>query len=652
MLQFDKACKYVADFETTVYDGQEKTEVWAAASVKLWSEDVEVFNRIDSFFKWHFKKQKKQIIYFHNLKFDGAFIVDWLIKSGFLYASPQHRALKAGELRDPQEFTWIDKVKDMPVKSFKTVISDMGMWYLIVIKTYQGKIIEIRDSLKLLPFTVKKIGKDFGCKHQKLEIEYEGFREAGGVISESEKEYIKNDVLVVKEGLEALFNQGLTELTIGACCLKEFKGGLGFSDAYDCLFPDLTESPLDYNIYGQNTVDAYIRKSYRGGWCYVVKGKEDKIFKDGTTADVNSLYPSSMHSESGNIYPYDTPIFWEGSEIPDEALDGKHYYFIRIRTRFYLKKDKLPFIQIKDSWLYNSRDNLESSDVWDGKKYRKWLWDGGVKVPTSVTLTLTQTDYELIKEHYDLIDCEILDGCYFKAKAGFFDDYIDHWSEVKKTSKGARRQCAKLLLNNLYGKMSASTASNFQVPVNDNGVIKYFTVVANDKKAGYIPVGSAITSYSRAFTIRAAQKNYYGKNKRGFIYADTDSIHCDLKPDEIKGIKVHPTNFNCWKLESCWDKGIFVRPKTYIERVTKEDLQEVEPYLNIKCAGMPQRCKDLLNASITGCEIQAKTKDEEYFLKTKRQLTDFKRGLKVPSKLLPKRIEGGIVLLNTTYAMR
>ena len=66
--------------------------------------------------------------------------------------------------------------------------------------------IELRDSLKLLPFSVKRIGESFKTKHKKLEMEYKGFRYAGCEITEEEKKYIANDVLVVKEALEFMFN--------------------------------------------------------------------------------------------------------------------------------------------------------------------------------------------------------------------------------------------------------------------------------------------------------------------------------------------------------------------------------------------------------------------------------------------------------------
>ena len=43
------------------------------------------------------------------------------------------------------------------------------------------------------------------------------------------------------------------------------------------MFPDIYEIPLDSN-YTYATAGDYIRKSYRGGWCYLVKGKENKLY--------------------------------------------------------------------------------------------------------------------------------------------------------------------------------------------------------------------------------------------------------------------------------------------------------------------------------------------------------------------------------------
>lgn len=648
---------FVGDFETTVYDGQKTTEVWASACVELGSEDVKIFSSISEQFNYLKNLDTNIRIYYHNLKFDGSF---WL---SFLLTDLKFEQAYNIQSDDKSTIEWQEE-RFMSNNSFKYSISELGQWYTIIIKVH-GHYIEIRDSLKLLPFSLRRIGESFKTKHQKLEMEYTGFRYSGCVISNEEQEYIKNDALVIKEALEIMFEQGHDSLTIGGCCLEEFKRLTGKED-FEVLFPNLYEIEIG-DEYGSKNVGEYIKRSYRGGWCYLVKGKESREYNNGTTADVNSLYPSMMSSESGNIYPYGKPTFWKGDYIPEQALLKSRYYFIRVKTRFKLKHEMLPTIQIKHSYLYKATDMLETSDILDpdtGEYSRYFANAKGEVFDTSVIMTLTMTDYELIKEHYHLIDFEILDGCYFQAGMGFFDEYIEKYKTIKLMSKGALRELAKLFLNNLYGKMASSTNSSFKVCYEkEDGSLGFFSVLANDKKPGYIAIGSAITSYSRNFTIRTAQKNYHGVDSRGFIYADTDSIHCDLEPNEIQGIKVHDKNFCCWKLESCWDKAIFVRAKTYIERVTHEDLEPIEnPYYNIKCAGMPERCKSLLNKSLTAYTINNKEeyestkdkykKEEQIFIEKNRELTDFKLGLIVPSKLLPKRIKGGVLLVSTTFEMR
>ena len=689
MARSEKWRTFSADFETTVEQNtreQKSTEVWSAASVELWTENVMVFHSIGELFNYYISLDENIVVYFHNLKFDGNFWMYYLLH----------------DLKYKQAYDIVDEkhVKfrknwDMPDKSFKYAISDMGQWYSMTIK-HNGHYIELRDSLKLLPFSLKAIGKSFQTKHQKLEMEYKGERYAGCPITEEEMKYIANDVLVIKEALEIMFSEGHRKLTIGSCCLSEYRNIM--QDEYNDYFPDLYKVPLDEEKFGSKNAGEWIHKSYKGGWCYIVKQKACKEFHNGVTADVNSLYPSVMHSDSGSDYPvgmpkfvhveadegalfgdYTCPVkydpFWFQPEPkPTRPHEYGHFYFFRIKTRFYLKPGKLPFIQIKGTWMYKGTEALESSDVIgkDGVA-REYYYDvDGNLHDTRVELTLTQTDFILLREHYDLVDYELLDYCEFASAIGIFDEYINKYAAIKKTSKGAKRTLAKLFLNNLYGKMASSMESSFKVAyLKDDGSVGYYEVEEYEKKPGYIPVGSAITSYARNFTIRAAQKNYYGPDKPGFIYADTDSIHCDLPPEQLKGITVHPTNFCCWKLESSWDIGWFVRQKTYIEHVTKEDLEPIEkPYYNIKCAGMPARCKNLFAESFDPTiakdikegkdprneERELKdsglTPEEIQFLSTTRTLSDFKVGLTIPGKLLPRRIPGGVLLVDTDFTMR
>lgn len=623
---------FVGDFETTVYDNQVSTEVWASAVVELGTEDVHILHSIEETFQYFRSLKCNMVVYYHNLKFDGNFWMYYLLND----LKYKQAYVQIGS--EPNEIQW-KPAKEMNNCEFTYAISDMGQWYMMRIKV-ANYYIELRDSLKLLPFSVKAIGKAFKTKHQKLEMEYKGLRYAGCTITPEEHEYISNDVLVVKEALERMFADGYDKLTIGACCLSEFKSTLTV-DLYDAMFPDLTQLLVPSEI-GDMTIDDYIRKSYKGGWCYLVKGKENKVYHKGTTADVNSLYPSMMSSESGNRYPVGLPHWWVGNAIPDEALRDDRYYFLRIRTRFYIKDGMLPFIQKKGSLFYAGTEMLESTDLVDkttGETSAFYYGMDGEIHDTRMDLTLTCTDYVLFREHYNVIDFEIIDGCWFNTEIGIFDEYIEKWKQIKMNSTGAMRTEAKLFLNNLYGKMASSTDSSFKVAfMRDDGSVGFRMVEENAKRAGYIAVGSAITSYARNFTIRAAQMNYHGIDKAGFIYADTDSIHCDLSPEEFKGIRVDARDFCCWKLESCWDTAIFVRQKTYIEHVTHEDCEPIdEPYWNVKCAGMPDRCKQQFTDGMrTG----------------KYQLTDFKVGLTLTGKLTPKRIKGGVILQDTEYCMR
>lgn len=550
----------------------------------------------------------------------------------------------------------------MPRKSFRFLVSDMGQWYTIIIKNIDGKTIEIRDSLKLLPFSLREIGKGFKTKHQKLEMEYSGFRYPNCPITAEEKRYIENDVLVLKEALEIMFNDGHSKLTIGSCCLAEFKKTLlmGKFD-YDRFFPNLYTELLNKDRFGVGSIGEFCRKTYKGAWCYLKRGCENTLYTYGCTNDVNSLYPSMMHSESGNYYPIGKPTLWYGNYIPDEAKINNRFYFIKVRTKFNLKPNYLPCIQIKQDKRYKSNEWLETSDIlYNGKYYSKIELTTGEIQDVKVTLYLTMIDWELINKHYNLTDCEILCGMYFDTELGLFDNYINIYREIKMNSKGAKRTEAKLFLNNLYGKMATSPDSSYKTAyLNDESIVSFDTVEAADKVPGYIPIGAAITAYARRFTITAAQANY-----ENFVYADTDSIHCACNPDEVKGIIVHPTKFCCWKTESTWDEGIFIRQKTYIEHVIQEDLEPCEPYYNVKAAGLPAKSNFLFNKSLDynktyKLEIDEETRiaykiteEDIKWIKQKHTPQDFKRGFAIRGALKQKRIKGGVRLYEKDYVMR
>ena len=70
---------------------------------------------------------------------------------------------------------------------------------------------------------------------------------------------------------------------------------------------------------------------------------------------------------------------------------------------------------------------------------------------------------------------------------------------------------------------------------------------------------------------------------------------------------------------------------------------------------MPSKCKDLFQKALEHYTIKEDddfTEDEMDVINNKYTIDDFTIGLKIPGKLMPKRIPGGVLLVETTYEMR
>ena len=199
---------YMCDFETTT--DPEDCRVWAWGVCDIDNpENFEYGNSIKEFLKW-LRKHTGVKLYFHNLKFDGEFIIHNLFKEGF-HHNP-------------------DKTKLEP-NQFSTLISDKGNFYTMDIcyKKYGRKRVgnTIIDSLKILPFSVEQIAKTFGLPMSKGEIDYSKYREPGYMLTEDEVDYLRRDVQIPAKALKLLFNQGLQEITQGSNALHDYKKILG-----------------------------------------------------------------------------------------------------------------------------------------------------------------------------------------------------------------------------------------------------------------------------------------------------------------------------------------------------------------------------------------------------------------------------------------
>lgn len=96
MRQVRKQRVFACDFETTVYEGQEYTEVWSSAFAELFTEDVTVHHSISDTFEYFSRMDGNILLYYHNLKFDGAFWLDYLQQSCII----NRRTTESKDLQD------------------------------------------------------------------------------------------------------------------------------------------------------------------------------------------------------------------------------------------------------------------------------------------------------------------------------------------------------------------------------------------------------------------------------------------------------------------------------------------------------------------------------------------------------------------------
>lgn len=498
---------------------------------------------IDSFINYCSLINESSSFYFHNLKFDGEFIIHYLLAHGFVHVNE----------------------KKLGVNQFSTIISDLNVFYCIKVKFKEEVILSFFDSLKLLNFSVEEVAKAFNLSIKKLEIDYKAKREKGHKITDEEKEYLKHDVMIMSLALEKMFEMKITKMTIASNAMSFFKDTISKKRFEEWFKPPLYDKDL--------------RQAYKGGFTYLNDIYRGKEVKEGIVLDVNSLYPSVMYYSP---MPYGEGIYFDGKYTPDKL---SNLYIQNITCQFRIKKGMIPTIQIKNNLSFVPTEYLSSSNG------------------ESINLTLTNVDLKLFLEHYDIYDISYNWGWKYKSSTKIFKRYIDYWNElkVKATKEGNKplRTIAKLMLNSLYGKFAASPEGRSKIPYLDNNIVKYKLSELEERTAYYLPISIFITSWARDKTIRSAQAVYHR-----FIYADTDSLHLE-GTDIPENLLISDTELGKWKIESTFKRGKYLRQKCYIEDVVTP-VDEIEKFkkenpeclhlvskdsiINIVCAGMPKGC--------------------------------------------------------------
>lgn len=525
---------YVADFETSHdnIDGKEYAWVWCAGYQRLYTQkidDLKIQGNIKDFVQSLMKGKTKKV-YFHNLKFDGQFLMAYFLHLGYKY-------------------------KDNPdkPKTFSYVIDLMGTFYAIKIPFINEKKklqhVTFLDSAKIYPYPLKTLAKQMGMPVSKGDLDYNLVRKPNHNLTHKELDYFRRDILILKIAMEQAYTKGYNKMTIGANALEQFKETLKLENragkwVFKDLFPDIPDD-----------VDSFLRNAYKGGCCMVKKGCENKVLPIHSY-DINSMYPAQLRNKP---MPFGVPKRFEGKWIPK---DNK-VCVQKFSCSFVLKEGYLPTIQIKGHpQLFRANEWVENS-------------------PYKIELYLTNIDLEIFFKHYDVYDIDWLGGYEFYTSTGLFKKYIDNWLEVKKTTKDdGERLFSKLFLNNIYGKFATNPkriSSRYELV---EGVMHKSENVETYVKPIYLPVGIFTTSYARAYLIEQAQKNY-----DTFVYCDTDSLHLTKPTDNIP---LHNSELGYFKYEY-YGTAKHIKQKTYIAFVEKEnkfnEWHDVNKW-QVTCAGL------------------------------------------------------------------
>lgn len=526
---------YVADFETTNYEFYEQngyTKVWLYAICDSEANIINYGSSIEDFFI-QVRKMYGKTIYFHNLKFDGSFIISYLLNNGYTYS---------------------DNLKEVN-KGFSTLIGEMGEFYSITIKFTKNKLLHIYDSLKLLPFKVKKIAEDFGLPIMKEVIDYGKYE-----INEETLSYVFNDVKIVAMALARIKEEGMNKMTTASCAYSQYTS-LKSDTFLVNAFPELDDTFLEE-----------WRKAYRGGRSQVNPMYQGDIIYGVKRYDINSMYPYIMHDMK---LPYGYPI-------KCDKINTFDFELYHINIEFELKEKHLPSL-LKKCGMYTGDDSyyIESNGVEE-------LW-------------ISSIDFKLLKRNYDIYYLEFVEILGFRTSSFMFFDYVDKWYEKKQVDTGAQKIVDKLMLNSLYGKFGSNHKGYHKIPkLDETGKITYDASEIEDMKKYYLPIAIAITSYAHLLLDNAIQET----GIENFVYCDTDSVHT---LGSLPASWVDQKLLGKFKLEGIEDKAKYVRQKCYV--IKEKDK------ISITCAGLTDDMKkkaintykeDIFNKFKSGFKISGK----------------------------------------------
>ena len=417
--------------------------------------------------------------------------------------------------------------------------------------------VEFRDSMNILPVSLKKMQKDtFDYNKMKREVRH--------MFMDEIKRYLYHDCIYLHKYILLFIEQYGLHLTQAGCAMKTWQEMSGVTAPND----------VGGSVYHQ------FKHFYYGGRC--------ESFYSGTfnhcvsVYDINSAYPYAMLSPHPISLTF--KIWNHADDAPRPAIAG--HYFIILDC---ISDGALPFRAIDGSLIF--------PDEGIRRTYHATGWEYLAGIETGA---LREVSIYAIYMADETID---------------FKDYIYHFYNLRKRAKeagdGANDLFAKLLMNSLYGKFGSNPEHFNTFMIVDGGVISddgtccdlsrgetldingrgrwQFAGQLGSRFLAQKPIeepamrwynvmtAASITGYVRAMIQRARCAS------EGVLYCDTDSLIC-------KSTTVETGNeLGQWKHEGDFKRGAIGGKKMYALEYTEEYWQKL--YQKAPPGEVPSRTK-------------------------------------------------------------
>lgn len=461
-----------------------------------------------------------EIIYIHNINFDGILILNYISNA---------------EL------------------DVELLIRDMNIYKIIIKKN--NKKVDFRCSYKLLPESLKNIAKTFRIGEKSsfpyLFSSYENLKYIGEtpekIFFNSEEDYqffkkkdffdfkkesikyCKNDV-----NITSIFVQKIKEI------INEFD--IDIKNCYSApslslkiFIKKFNNNRLSFNI--KENIDKIIRKSYHGGRCEVYGNPTNGEYIH--YYDFSGMYGQCMLEK----FPYgDIKIIKNSTDVNDIG-----FHFIEYESN--MEYPILPHkSKINEKLLFTNGFNVGLFWYEEIMLFEK---HGGV---------IKKIFFSVIAEKYDNV----------------FSDFVNYFENIKKKNE-IYKKFGKLVINSLYGRLGMKNISNEFVLIKKENFgeydksnrIKSFKEINNllllelesinkIKTKNNIILASCITSKAR-IKLYKAQMDVINNGGR-LLYSDTDSIFASYKKnvrDEIHGV------VDWSKEKKVIEDAVFISSKTY-----------------------------------------------------------------------------------------